>query len=77
MFTDPAFVRQGVGRAILDACEAAARAAGFSEAEMMATLAGEPLYRTCGYAVVERMQAAPVDGVAVPLVRMRKKLDGL
>lgn len=77
MFTDPAFVRQGVGRAILDACEAAALAAGFGEAEMMATLAGEPLYRACGYAVIERVQAAPVGGVAVPLVRMRKKLDGL
>jgi GNAT superfamily N-acetyltransferase len=74
MFTDPAFARRGVGRAILVACEGAARDAGFDEAEMMATLAGEPLYRTCGYEVVERTQAAPIDGVSVPLVRMTKAL---
>lgn len=74
MFTDPAFARRGVGRAILAACERAAKEAGFGEAEMMATLAGEPLYRACGYEVVERTQAAPVDGVAVPLVRMAKAL---
>jgi GNAT superfamily N-acetyltransferase len=75
MFTDPAFARRGIGRAILAACEDAARAAGFSSAEMMATLAGEPLYRACGYTVVERTAAAPADGVAVPLVRMRKTLN--
>jgi GNAT superfamily N-acetyltransferase len=74
MFTDPAFARRGVGRAILAACEAAAKAAGFDAAEMMATLAGEPLYRACGYEAVERTAAAPVDGVAAPLVRMAKAL---
>ena len=40
----------------------------------MATLAGEPLYRACGYTPVERVHAAPVEGVAVPLVRMAKVL---
>ena len=74
MFTDPAFARRGVGRAILAACEGAAKAAGFSEAETMATLAGKPLYRACGYQAVERTAAAPVGGVAVPLVRMAKNL---
>jgi GNAT superfamily N-acetyltransferase len=74
MFTDPGFARRGVGRAILAACEAAAKAAGFGKAEMMATLAGEPLYRACGYEVIERTAAAPVDGIALPLVRMAKSL---
>lgn len=41
---------------------------------MMATLAGEPLYRTCGYRAIERTAAPPVDGVTVPLVRMGKLL---
>jgi len=74
MFTDPAFARRGVGRAILAACEEAVAAAGFRRAEMMATLAGEPLYRACGYQSVEQVRAAPVEGVAVPLVRMAKAL---
>ena len=74
MFTDPDFARRGVGRLILALCEDAARAAGFTRAEMMATLAGEPLYAACGYAPVERVGAAPVDGVSVPLIRMGKSL---
>ena len=60
---DPAFARRGVGRLILSLCEDAARAAGFTRAEMMATLAGEPLYAACGYVAIERASAAPVDGV--------------
>jgi len=74
MFTDPAFARRGVGRMILSLCEDAARAAGFTRAEMMATLAGQPLYAACGYTPIERVSAAPVDGVAVPLMRMGKVL---
>ena len=67
MYTDPDFTRRGIGRIVLSANEAAARAAGFARAELMATLAGEPLYVACGY--------APIDaGVAVPGVRMGKLL---
>ena len=73
MYTDPDFVRRGVGRLILDRCEAAARAAGFRRAELMATLGGEPLYRACGYDVIERT-AARVGTIAVPLIRMGKAL---
>lgn len=73
MYTHPAFARRGVGRLILGRCEAAARAEGFAHSELMATLAGEPLYLACGYAVIEKMTTT-VDGVAVPLVRMGKKL---
>lgn len=77
MYTDPAFTRRGVGRAILLASEAAARAEGFGSVELMATLAGEPLYLACGYLEIERTFSPPVDGVRVPLVRMRKALDPL
>ena len=76
MFTDPAFARRGIGRRILAACEEAARAAGFGAAELMATLAGEPLYRACGYREIERTRAPSIDGIAVPLVRMTKSLVG-
>jgi GNAT superfamily N-acetyltransferase len=73
MYTHPAHVRRGVGRLILSLCEAAARAEGFARAELMATRAGEPLYRACGYEPGEPV----VDergGVAVPLRRMTKRL---
>jgi len=76
MFTDPAFARRGVGSAILKACENAAREAGFAAAELMGTMAGEPLYRSCGYRVVERTHSPAVDGVTVPLVKMAKVLAG-
>jgi GNAT superfamily N-acetyltransferase len=75
MYTDPAFVRRGVGRAILAACEAAAEAAGFRRAELMATLAGQPLYLAAGYRPIETIEDAS-GGVPVPLVRMTKALDG-
>ena len=73
MYTHPAFVRGGVGRLVLQLCEDAARAEGFAHAELVATLAGEPLYAACGYRASERF----VDergGASVPLVRMSKSL---
>lgn len=73
MYTHPDFARRGVGRAILAQAEADARAHGFRRAELMATLAGEPLYRANGYAPIEHASAT-VDGVDVPLIRMGKTL---
>jgi GNAT superfamily N-acetyltransferase len=73
MYTHPAFVRRGVGRLILSLCETAARAEGFVRAELVATMAGEPLYRACGYRAIERF-SDDRGGVAVPLVRMSKAL---
>ena len=74
MYTDPDFARQGVGRLIMELCEAAARAHGFRKVEMMATLSGAPLYRACGYLPIEQVSSAPIDGVTVPLIRMGKAL---
>ena len=74
MYTDPDFARQGVGRLVLQLCEDAARAAGFRSATMMATMAGVPLYRACGYAEADTPITATIDGVEVPLVRMEKSL---
>jgi GNAT superfamily N-acetyltransferase len=74
MYTHPDFKRRGVGRLILDLCESAARHAGFKSVELMATLSGEPLYKTCGYHEIERIIAASSGGIDVPGVRMGKKL---
>lgn len=73
MYTHPAHTRKGVGRLVLGLCEAAARAEGFRRAELMSTLAGEPLYRACGYAV-EAQVVDETGGAGVPLLRMVKQL---
>ena len=43
---------------MLQTCEDAARAAGFTRVELMATLSGEPLYRACGYGAIEAVMEA-------------------
>jgi len=73
MYTHPDHTRKGVGRLILSLCEEAARSEGFTRVELMATLAGEPLYRACGYEPCERVMDDR-GGVAVPLLRMGKSL---
>ena len=74
MYTDPDFARQGVGRIVIELCEEAALRAGFRRATMMATMAGVPLYKACGYVEVEPVLSAPIEGIRVPLVRMEKRL---
>lgn len=73
MYTHPDHARQGVGRIILDGCEAAARNAGFAAVELMATASGRPLYGACGYQALVDADTN-VGGVTIPLVRMRKSL---
>ena len=74
MYTDPDFVRRGVGSLILGLCEAAARAAGFSRVELMGTAAGIPLYERQGYRASAPLELVAIDGVEVPLLRMEKLL---
>ena len=73
MYTHPAFVRMGVGRLILSLCEDAARVEGFTRVELVATMAGEPLYRACGYQPIEPL-ADDRGGASVPLLRMGKTI---
>ena len=74
MYTHPAFTRRGVGRYVLALCEGAARSEGFTRAELGATAGGEPLYRACGYAEIERMDVPTPGGITVPITRMGKDL---
>ena len=73
MYTHPRHVRHGIGRLIVGLCENAAAAEGFQRMELMATLAGVPLYAACGYTELESVTDTR-GGVAVPLVRMTKPL---
>ncbi|MBI3878310.1 MAG: GNAT family N-acetyltransferase [Verrucomicrobia bacterium] len=74
-FVHPAWARRGIGRSILSACEAAILEAGFKQADLVATLTGEPLYAASGYTVVERYEVPLADGLTLPVVRMSKELS--
>lgn len=73
-FVHPDWARRGIGRALLLASEAAARAAGFARAMLAGTLAGEPLYAAFGYEVIERHDAPLPGGLALAIVKMEKAL---
>lgn len=72
-FIAPEFARRGIGSALLDACEQAARAAGFTQAELMATLPGVPFYAAHGYRPAGEV-VQHYDGIALRFVPMRKTL---
>lgn len=71
-YVRPDWARRGIGSKILELCENAARAAGFTRFEMGATLTGVPLYARHGYAEVERLSLPFSNGDSLPIVRMTK-----
>lgn len=75
MYTHPAYARRGIGRLVLTLCEAAAAKEGFLNLELMATVAGEPLYSAYGFSVIERVEVPTSKGVKVPGARMGKPVD--
>jgi GNAT superfamily N-acetyltransferase len=72
-FIHPDWARHGIGRSILSACESAVCAAGFRDAVLVATLAGEPFFASSGYIVAERYEVPLSDGLKLPVVRMVKR----
>ena len=73
-FVYPQFARRGLARAILEACEAGIRAAGFRRVELGATLPGVLFYRAFDYREGERLEVPLVNGLSLPIVRMTKSL---
>ncbi len=57
------------------ACQRAIVEAGFHTVDIVATLAGEPLYAAFGYEVVERYDLAMAEGLSLPVVRMTKSME--
>jgi GNAT superfamily N-acetyltransferase len=74
-FVHPAWARRGLGTRLLQACEQAAREAGFLRAEMGATLSGVPLYERHGYRRVAEIPINLPGGERLPVVRMEKDLQ--
>jgi N-acetylglutamate synthase-like GNAT family acetyltransferase len=73
-FVHPTWARRGVGRAILERCEAEAREHGFRSAELLATLPGERFYGAMGYTGRDRVEHRLDDRVTIDFVPMRKDL---
>lgn len=70
-FVHPSVARRGLGRQLMTACITAAAQAGFGSLELVATMPGEPLYVTSGFAVLERFDLDLPGGIQVPVSRMR------
>lgn len=71
-FVHPDWARRGIGTLVLDACEQAARAAGFTRFEMGATLTGVKLFQERGYVALERLEVPLEDGITLPVIHMVK-----
>jgi len=72
-FVHPAWSRRGVGSLILEACENAARAAGFTRFEMGATLTGAKLFGARGYRMVRPLEVPLGGGRVLPILHMEKR----
>lgn len=75
MYTHPDFGRQGIGWLVLRLCETAAASEGFQRLELVATVAGEPLYAAYGFQVIERIEVPTSRGLLIPCARMAKRVS--
>jgi GNAT superfamily N-acetyltransferase len=73
-FVHPGYARRGVGRALLDRCESAAQAAGFTRFELMGTLPGVKLYEALGYQRQAMVHYPVGDNLTIEFVPMSKSL---
>lgn len=73
-FVHPLWARRGLAARLLALCEAEARSAGFSVAELVATLPGERLYARYGYVSAGRRGYELPGGASIDFVPMRKPL---
>lgn len=73
-FVDAGCPRQGIGTALLEHCEAAARAQGFTRCELMATLPGVRLYAARGYIPAGSVRHPLGPGLDIEFVPMSKAL---
>jgi GNAT superfamily N-acetyltransferase len=77
MFTRPDWTRRGLGRRILEACEAAAAAEGFTTLSLMATLPGILLYERYGFRAIGDTQIRLPDGTPIACSNMEKPVEPL
>jgi GNAT superfamily N-acetyltransferase len=73
-FVHPDFARQGIGRMLINFCEAEAMKNGFTRVELGATLPGVPLYTAMGYKAIHTEQVTMSDGVQMPVTKMYRDI---
>ena len=73
-FVRPECARRGIGAALMRHSEQAAADAGFKTMELVATLAGQPLYAAFGFAAVEHFEIPLGRTLTMPVVRMSKHI---
>jgi GNAT superfamily N-acetyltransferase len=74
MFTRSDWTRRGLGRQILEACEAAAKGEGFLTLALMATLPGLRLYTSYGFQAIEDVEIPMPDGTIIAGASMKKPI---
>lgn len=72
MFVRSTHARQGMGRAILELCEARAAAEGFRRLQLVALRSGERMYAACGYVAAAEEPVTLADGVVLECTLMEK-----
>ena len=72
MFVRGDRLRRGLGTRILETCEAAAKAEGFRQLVLMATLPGLQLYSAWGFELIEDVDIPLEDGTLVAGARMER-----
>jgi N-acetylglutamate synthase-like GNAT family acetyltransferase len=77
MFVRADWTRRGLGRRILETCEAAARDEGFRDLALVATLPGVPLYLAYGFEALDKLEVELPDGVRIDCMSMTKPVSGL
>ena len=73
-FIEPSHARRGIGSLLLEHCENQARAHGYLETEMMATLPGARLYTARGYTAGSLVRFDVGSGESIEFIPMRKPL---
>jgi GNAT superfamily N-acetyltransferase len=73
-FVDPGHARRGIGSLLLEHCEQQARARGFTQVELMATLPGVRLYAARGYVGSRQVHIDVGSGETIEFIPMRKAL---
>lgn len=74
MYTHPDWIRCGVGAYLIALGESEARKAGFKTIELGSTLAGEPLYKKCGFKEVSREVQIGANGSDNTIIKMTKAI---